>query len=717
MPDRHVATGHDVGVTDSFPRQHARTQRLTLGEPRNITVSLDGSLVVFARSQGGSDSVNCLWTYETTTGAERLLVNPREVELHNESELPEAELRRRERAREAGGGIVSYTTDAAFAHAVFPLGGQLMMVSLESGAVRALPGAPGAFDPRISPAGDSVGYVAGNELRIIDVATAVDRLVAAEPDNDNVSWGSAEFVAAEEMNRYTGWWFDPTGAWVAAARVDTTPINIWYISNPADPSERPAEVAYPAAGTNNADVSLWVISLATGERVEISWGVEQFPYLVDVTWTGQLTLFVMSRDQRRAQVLAADTTTGSTTIIRELSDAAWIDTMAGCPAWAGDRLVTIEPSADTYRLCLDGEPVTPPGLNVQSVANITEAGAYITGTVDPLDQHVWHLDFATAQLTPLSRSEGLNSAVVGGATAVVRTSTLGEAPTVRIIDIGASGAVLATLESLAETPLVRPVVTMHTVGERQLRVAVLWPGGVAPVGKIPVLLDPYGGPHGPRVVNARNAYCTSQWFADQGFAVIVADGRGTPNRGPAWDRTVLGDLATPALDDQVDALNELAKLYPQLDMDRVAIRGWSFGGYLAALAVLRRPDVFHSAIAGAPGTEWRLYDTFYSERYLGDPNTNKEAYDRSSLLPLAADLTRPLLLVHGFADDNVVIAHTLQLSGLLLANGCPHEVLPLVGVTHMASQEEVAENLLLHQVDFLRRSLGLGSANVAASFT
>ncbi len=212
------------------------------------------------------------------------------------------------------------------------------------------------------------------------------------------------------------------------------------------------------------------------------------------------------------------------------------------------------------------------------------------------------------------------------------------------------------------------------------------------------------------MVQAHNGFLTSQWFADQGFAVVVADGRGTPGRGSDWERAVLHDLATPALEDQVEALLAAADEHP-LDLTRVAIRGWSFGGYLAALAVLRRPDVFHAAVAGAPVTEWRLYDTHYTERYLGDPGADAEPYDASSLLPLADQLERPLLLVHGLADDNVVAAHTLQFSSALLAAGKPHEVLPLVGVTHMTPQEVVAENLLLHQLEFLRRSLGLARGN------
>jgi len=175
---------------------------------------------------------------------------------------------------------------------------------------------------------------------------------------------------------------------------------------------------------------------------------------------------------------------------------------------------------------------------------------------------------------------------------------------------------------------------------------------------------------------------------------------------------VAGDLSVCALEDQADALAAVADLcateqLADLDLTKVAIRGWSFGGFLSALAVLRRPDVFHAGIAGAPVTEWRLYDTHYTERYLGDPNTHPEVYDRSSLLADAAKLTRPLMIIHGLADDNVAVAHTLRLSSALLEAGRQHSVLPLTGVTHMATQDEVAENLLLLQVDFLRKALGI----------
>ncbi len=274
---------------------------------------------------------------------------------------------------------------------------------------------------------------------------------------------------------------------------------------------------------------------------------------------------------------------------------------------------------------------------------------------------------------------------------------------------------VATIASRAEQPLLHGVhVTLMSVGQRDIRAALVLPHWYEPdLGlRLPVLMDPYGGPHGQRVAATADDYLTSQWFADQGFAVIVADGRGTPGRGPDWDRTVAGDLSACALEDQADALAAVADLcateqLADLDLTKVAIRGWSFGGFLAALAVLRRPEVFHAGIAGAPVTDWRLYDTHYTERYLGDPNAHPEVYERASLLADAPKLTRPLMIIHGLADDNVAVAHSLRLSSALLEAGRPHSVLPLTGITHMATQEEVAENLLLLQIDFLRGALGI----------
>jgi dipeptidyl-peptidase-4 len=695
-------------MSDSFPRQYARTQRLTLGEPRNLTVTPDGSQVVFARSRGGADPVNCLWRGDVETGAETLVADPGELleaAASDDAELPPEERARRERLREGAGGITSYALSSDAGLAAFALAGQLFAADVSTGRAFHVPVEGPVFDPRPSPGSSTssaqIAYVRGRALW----ATGLDgeaRLVADEPgDPDTVTWGSADFIAAEEMGRYRGYWWSPDGAALAVCRVDTAPVHVWHISNPADPGSAPNAVRYPAAGTPNANVSLHLVPTgAGGAPTAVSWDRISFPYLAKVDWNEfGLAITVQSRDQHDLQVLLVDVDTGRTEVLWSDHDPAWVELVPGTGTLIGERRVVMCSDRDGVRQLIVGdEAVSPSDVQVRAVVAATPDQVVVTG--NPVDDTtVQHLYRWTADgFAAITEGLSVNTAAVGGDTVVIRTTTVDEPGGRWRLPSG------NTLDSHTERPLVRPLVSIATHTEQVATTAVLLPHD-HDGSPLPVLLDPYGGPHAQRVVRSHNAFCTSQWFADQGFAVVVIDGRGTPGRGSGYERSVLNDLASGVLDDQVDGLHAAADRHPELDLDRVAIRGWSFGGYLAALAVLQRPDVFHAAIAGAPVTEWRLYDTHYTERYLGDPNEQPEIYDGSSLLPLADQLTRPLLLVHGLADDNVVAAHSLQLSSALLAAGKPHEVLPLVGVTHMTPQEIVAENLLLHQLDFLRRSL------------
>ena len=689
-------------MSDTFPRQYARSQRLTLGDPRNITVSADGQRVTFARSRAGDDPVNCLWMLDVTTGHEQLVADPLALlSAHDDENLPSEERLRRERMREGASGITAYATDAAGAVAAFALAGRLFVAGLVSGQARELTVEGPVFDPRPDPVATRVAYVSGRTLRIAELDGSSWELAGEE--HDDVAWGSADFIAAEEMHRFRGYWWSPDGAAIAATRVDNAGVQRWYISDPANPAQPANEVRYPAAGTANAEVTLHVLAL-DGGSTEVAWDRDTYPYLADVRWAGatRLLLTVQSRDQRSLMVLEADSRLGDTAPLFADGNSAWVELVPGTPAVLDDRVVMTADRGGARRLTVDGSEVTPPELQVRAVLGAEDDEVYFTA--NPIDdatvQHVWRWR-TDGTLVALTDEPGVHTASVGGATVVLRSAVLEEPGAITQVVDG------PTITSHTLTPLVRPNVTLHHYGERRLATAVLLPHD-HDGSPLPVLLDPYGGPHAQRVLHAHNAYLTSQWFADQGFAVVIIDGRGTPGRGSEWERAVHLDLATAPLDDQVEALHAAAADHP-LDLTRVAIRGWSFGGYLAALAVLRRPDVFHAAIAGAPVTEWRLYDTHYTERYLGDPTTDSGPYAASSLLPLADALTRPLLLVHGLADDNVVAAHTLQFSNALLAAGKPHEVLPLVGVTHMTPQEVVAEHLLLHQLDFLQRSLGLRS--------
>ena len=696
-------------VNDSFPRQYARTQRLTLGEPRNLSVTPDGKQVVFARSRAGADPVNCLWRADATTGEETLVADPvalLSAVAGDDADLPAEERARRERMREGAGGVTSYALSKDAGLATFTLAGQLFAADLTADRAWQVPIDGPVFDPRPAPTATvdraRIAYVRGPALWMTDLDGDAGPIVVEPGDPDTVTWGSADFIAAEEMGRHRGFWWSPDGTTLAVCRVDTAPVHVWHIANPADPGSAPHAVRYPAAGTPNADVSLHLVTVDGGDPLEVVWDRAGSPYLAKVNWNEHgLTITVQSRDQRDLRVLLVDPATGQTSTLWSDHDAAWVELVPGTGALIGDRRLVMCADRDgVRRLVVGDEIVSPPDLQVRAIVAADSEQVLVTG--NPIDDatvlHVYRWD--ASGLVALSEGSSVNTGVFAGGTPVLRTTTVGEPGARWRLPSG------VTLAQYAERPLVRPNVTItpHTAGVAATAVLLPHDHDGSP---LPVLLDPYGGPHAQRVIRSHHAYCTSQWFADQGFAVVVIDGRGTPGRGTDFERSVLDDLATGVLDDQVEGLQAAAERYPELDLGRVAIRGWSFGGYLAALAVLRRPDVFHAAIAGAPVTEWRLYDTHYTERYLGDPNVQPDVYDASSLLPLAPQLTRPLLLVHGLADDNVVAAHTLQLSSALLAAGKPHEVLPLVGVTHMTPQEIVAENLLLHQLEFLRRSLGL----------
>jgi dipeptidyl-peptidase 4 len=703
-------------MTESFPRQQARTRRFTLGLPRSFQISPAGDQVAFLRSKAGDDPVTCLWVLDVATGAERLVADPA-VLGDATAGLTAQERRRRERVREQAAGIVTFACDSALSMAAFALAGQVFVADLAAGgaAPRAIPARPGAFDPRPDPTGQRVAYACDGGVRVVTLDAGDSLLIGPEAE-PRVTYGLAEFVAAEEMGRTRGYWWAPDGSAILVARVDETPVQRWHIADPANPGNAPAEVAYPAAGTANADVSLVCAGL-DGTTVPIEWDRAAFPYLVTVDWEQAGALIVVqSRDQHRMQLLSADPARGTVAVLREDTDARWLDVVAGVPGWTGDgRIVWTADSDGTKRLLVaapaeladrTAAPVTPPGLQVREVADIDGDTVLFTASgEDPTGVALW--TYGPRGLATITPEHGVSAGRRTGGTTVLLSRSL-DAPGVRVtVRADDRPGEDTTIASYAEDPSVPvPHPDLFTAGGREIRTALVLPSWHQPgAGKLPVLMDPYGGPGMQRVVAAQSAFAGPQWFAEQGFAVVVADGRGTPGRGPDWDRTVAGDLAGPALEDQVAALAAAADRCADLDTGRVAIRGWSFGGYLAALAVLRRPDVFHAAVAGAPVTEWRLYDTFYTERYLGHPDSSGAAYDQSSLLGDAAALRRPLLLIHGLADDNVVSAHTLRLSALLLAAGRPHSVLPLSGVTHMTPQEEVAENLLLLQVDFLRKAL------------
>lgn len=651
------------------------------------------------------------------------------------------------------------------------------------------------LNPRIAPDGEHVLYTTGSYLMLVDIGGELgDRItavygVSVEDEDGNPAentWkiGLAEFVAGEEMDRYDGFWWAPDSQHVLFESFDTADEPTWHISDPADPEKPDAGRRYPRALTRNADVYLTVITLAFDENdryagitgnADVDWDREAYEYVAAVNWRRghDPLVLVQNRRQTRDQVLevavAADgAALGATRVLEEHANEQWIDLVHGTPAYTPDgRLVCSlnDMATDTNRLTMDGRPFTPAGWNVRTVLAVTDedvlavvqrapeiapevpdawadaaATEAVFGDHDARSFDVVSIDY-NGTITPVTTDPGQWTASRGERGIVVSGRDMRSARAQMRHILGEQSA---TIASTAAEPGFTPNVTFTRLGEHQLYTAIIAPSPESPYAhaeKLPVLMKPYGGPGFQQVIASQSFYWEGQWWADQGFLVVTADGRGTTGRGPAWDREIFEDMKDVTLADQVEAVNALPEAVARLnadvesraaqpaagdqadaenhppalratsrqreaipmpDLDKVCMIGWSYGGFLSALAVLDAPNVFKAACAGAPPTDWTLYDTHYTERYLGlDP----DVYYRNGIVQDAPKLERPLMLIHGFADDNVTIAHSLRLSQALMAAGRPHTFLPLTGITHMTNDETVAENLLTLQRDFLRDAL------------
>ena len=651
------------------------------------------------------------------------------------------------------------------------------------------------LNPRIAPDGEHVLYTTGSYLMLVDIGGELgDRItavygVSVEDEDGNPAentWkiGLAEFVAGEEMDRYDGFWWAPDSQHVLFESFDTADEPTWHISDPADPEKPAAGRRYPRALTRNADVYLTVITLAFDENdryagitgnADVDWDREAYEYVAAVNWRRghDPLVLVQNRRQTRDQVLevavAADgAALGATRVLEEHANEQWIDLVHGTPAYTPDgRLVCSlnDMATDTNRLTMDGRPFTPAGWNVRTVLAVTDedvlavvqrapeiapevpdawadaaATESVFGDHDARSFDVVSIDY-NGTITPVTTDPGQWTASRGERGIVVSGRDMRSARAQMRHILGEQSANIA---STAAEPGFTPNVTFTRLGEHQLYTAIIAPSPESPYAhaeKLPVLMKPYGGPGFQQVIASQSFYWEGQWWADQGFLVVTADGRGTTGRGPAWDREIFEDMKDVTLADQVEAVNALPEAVARLnadvesraaqpaagdqadaenhppalratsrqqeaipmpDLDKVCMIGWSYGGFLSALAVLDAPNVFKAACAGAPPTDWTLYDTHYTERYLGlDP----DVYYRNGIVQDAPKLERPLMLIHGFADDNVTIAHSLRLSQALMAAGRPHTFLPLTGITHMTNDETVAENLLTLQRDFLRDAL------------
>ncbi len=726
-PPASAAPSAPVSIADpDFLEQYAVTYRFQQGHPGSFRVMPDGDGVLFLRSAARS-FVNDLWFYDVERGEERVLSTAEQILAGAEEELSAEERARRERMRMASRGIASFDLSPDGQTLLVPLSGRLFLIDRaragQEGAAREIVSSAGfPVDPRFSPDGSMIAVVRDGDLYVIDVESGIERRITTRP-SEHVELGTAEFVAQEEMSRYEGYWWSPDSRTLLVQETDTSGVERMHILDPTHPEQAPHESPYPRPGMPNAVVRLALVRATGGPLRYVDWDRERHPYLASVRWSSgaPLTILVQDRLQQEEALLVIDPETRTTRTLLTERDDAWLNIDQDVPRWVANGtqfLWTSERSGET-RLELhaaDGTLVrelTPAGLAHHSLLSVDEANgrAWVTASSDPTEMHVFRIALdGSAEPERMTSDRGMHDAAIArnGSLWVHTARTLegGRRSVVRRAD----GTEAGVLRSLAEEPPFQPNVTIETVGEREWRAAIVRPRNFEEGRRYPVLVHVYAGP-GVRYVSAeRDRWLLNQWFADHGFIVVTFDGRGTPGRGREWERAIRGDFITVPLEDQVAALQAAGAAHPEMDLERVGIYGWSFGGYFSAMAVLRRPDVYRAGIAGAPVSEWRDYDTHYTERYLGlpEPEGEQGPYARSSVLTYAAQTEgeqRPLLVVHGTADDNVYFSHAIKLSDALFRAGRAHEFLPLAGLTHMVPEPIVTRRLQTRIVDFFRQGL------------
>ncbi len=698
-----------------FLAANTATYGFRLGIPKVVGFAPDGD-VLFLRTPPRS-FVGDLYQLDATSGQVTPIATAARLLAGGDEHLSDADKARRERTRTATKGIVDVRLSDDGTRILVPLGERLFAIERLTGSVAtvAVDGYP--YDPHLAPSGERFAYVVDGDLYVASLAAQAPPLRITHREQPSVEYGVAEFVAQEELKRTRGFWWSPDSTQLVYQRTDNGPVDQLYVANPLHPEQAPVGFRYPRAGRANATVTLHVATLGRG-AIELHWDRARYPYVADVQWPahGPLTLVVMDRDQHEVAVLAANPADGTTTTLVAERDDAWFDILDGAPQWLADgsgflwgsersgawQLELRDARGALVRTLTDG------ALGLRAVAGVdTRRGvAWVTASADPTETAVWTVPLAGGTPTRVTAEPGVWAAQTSddGATAAL-TGLLADG-TVQVRAVRSDGSLVAALPTTNEAPpyLPQPIYETITLGDHHHATAIIRPRAFDPQRRYPVLLHVYGGPTARMVWHNPRAYLMDQWYADGGFVVVRIDGRGTPNQGRAWSRAVLKDLITVPLADQVDVLHALAASHPELDLARVGIYGWSFGGYLSAMATILRPEVFQCGIAGAPVTDWNLYDSAYTERYMKQPTDNADGYRASSAVEHAAKLTRPLLIIHGIADDNVHLANSLALVQALFVAGKRAEFVPLA-TTHMVPDPAIALAQERLQVEFFQQHL------------
>ncbi|MBB4659549.1 S9 family peptidase [Parvularcula dongshanensis] len=700
-------------------------------EPRSVAYAPDGTKVTFLRGRTDDAQRFDLWAFDTATGEARMLVDSTALD-PDEGELSEEEKALRERKRIAGSrGIVSYDWDAQGRQVLVPLGGDLYLASLD-GQVRRLTGTEGfEYDAKVSPQGGYVSFLRDGALYAVELSSGRERRISPEADLANaVTYGTAEFVAQEEMSRYTGNWWSPDDGRIAYTRTDESTVDVIPRFDIAADEVSVIEQRYPRAGRPNAVVRLFVEPLGRGEPVEVEWGASPDAYLARVDWASPTTLYVqtVNRDQTELKLSRVNAETGEITAVATERQATWINLSNDFrPLPDGGFLWTTEETGKrhVYRWDADGTKTavtSGPGVVSGIEAVDTEAGeVWFTGFgATPLERHLYKVSYREpGKITQVTPSGGTwDVKVAPNAASYVGTYEDPKTPPqTALYDANAERIAWIEENALEEGHPYFPFLATHAVPEfgtleaedgQTLHYSVLKPHDFDPSRQYPVIVEVYGGPH-VQTVTKRWPSLADEYLQRQGYVVFRLDNRGSYNRGKAFEDVIFERTGGPEVRDQLRGV-EWLKSQDWVDPARIAIEGWSYGGYMTLMTALQAPEgTFAAAVSGAPVTDWALYDTFYTERYMQTPQENPEGYEASSVFPYLSNATFPLLMMHGMADDNVTFDNSTRVYAALQEAGAPFEMMTYPGQRHGIRGEALSRHLMATRMRFLNRHLKPGS--------
>lgn len=674
--------------------------------PREARISPDGHYVTLLKNRPEDKERYDLWAIDTATGSERMLVDSKKV--GSGGTISEEEKMRRERARIAGTkGITEYGWAPDSHSILMPIDGDLFLATLDGNVRRLTNTAATEIDPKVSETGRYLSFLRDHNLYVMDAASGQEHPLTTD-GGGTLSWGAAEFVAQEELGRDTGQWWSPGDRYIAVARVDESPVQIVKRAAIGASGTDLIEQRYPAAGTRNAIVDLYVMTPDGQSKVKVDLGSDPDYYLARVDWAKDgRSLYVqrLSRDQKRLDMLRIDPATGHGDVLFSETSPTWVNLTDNFkPLKDGSFIWSSERSgySHLYRW-KNGKwtQLTRGDWAVDRVAGIDEKmrRVYFTGTVEtPLEQQLYWVSYDRASAPVRVTEKGwYNNAVMDKAAthALVTRSNIAQPSQTYLAD--RTGKRLAWVEENALKPS-HPYAPYLDSHRKPVFGSITGPDGsklyyrmltprLEPGKRYPVFFYVYGGPHGQQVTDAWYSQLPlHEALADRGWIVFTLDNRGTNRRGTKFESAVYRDMGDAEVQDQLAGV-EWLKRQAFVDARKIAVMGWSYGGYMTLKLLEKAPGVFAAGAAVAPVTKWELYDTAYTERYLGNPALDAKPYETSGALADAVKIRDPLLLVHGMSDDNVVFQNSTELYARLQQSKHPFEMMAYPGATHAIAGE------------------------------